>query len=114
MKHEVSTAFTVIFSSDSTSSSERNSIILPLSSFTEVSLPLESDKSGKETLSLPDTPPECEQDTECSVSEADSTTLNGLRNESEGDEATCGRASPTDIHETSQQIPADIDKETST
>ena len=114
MKHEVSTASTVIFSSDSTSSSERNSIILPLSSFTEVSLPLESDKSEKETLNLPDTPPDCEQDTECSVSEADSTTLNGLRNESEGEEGTCGRASPTNTPDTSQQIPADIDKGTST
>lgn len=106
MKHEVSTASTVIFSSDSTSSSERNSIVLPLTSSSELSLPPVTSKCEKEILKLPDTPPECEQDTECSVSEADSTTLNGVRNESEGEEVTCGKlvTSPTDKPETSEQI----------
>ena len=115
IKHEVSTASTVIFSSDSTSSSERNSIVLPLTSSTEVSLPLEPKKSEKEILELSDTPSGCEQDTECSVSEADSTTLNGLRNEGEGEEVTCGKlgTSPTDKPETSQLMPADKDREKS-
>ncbi|KAI6650882.1 hypothetical protein LOD99_5722 [Oopsacas minuta] len=118
MKHEISTASTIVFSSDSTSSSERTSSFFP----EEVSVDL--GKVEKICEKAQDSSsPDCEQDTECSVSEADSTTLNGIRNlqdfiEGKDDnEASEQPSAPIGIQqnesETSQQTPVELAQEKS-
>ena len=98
LKQELSTASTVIISSDSTSSSERSTTGHSIHFFNEE---IEETESSilENTISkkiLDNSPPVSEQYLECSVSEADSTTANGVRSIQDSIEAKDENEAKTD------------------
>ena len=118
LKHELSTASTIIVSSDSTSSNDRNLTDHSLHFFNEeISKPEYSIVCKIPEKTLDNSPPLSEQYLECSVSEADSTTLNGVRtiqdsNETrDGNEAKSEEQTATQNEEISHLEPEAVKKD---
>ena len=112
LKHEVSTASTITINSDSTSSSERNTTGHSSHFFNEEISQLESNSYSFEKKisekTLDNSPPVCDQYLECSVSEADSTTVSAVRSVQDSIEAT---ETPATENKKTSQFEAETVKE---